>query len=68
MLATHSLCRAGFRWSALALSITTASYATAQTQPEIVNVIGQGAQLQQALEEQRRERGSCRCDRPATRR
>lgn len=53
MLATHSLCRAGFRWSALALSITTASYATAQTQPEIVNVIGQGAQLQQALEEQR---------------
>jgi len=53
MSVTHSLFRAGFRCSALALSIAGASYAAAQSQPEIVNVIGQGAQMQQALEEQR---------------
>ncbi len=53
MSVTHSLFRAGFRCSALALSIAGASYAAAQSQPEVVNVIGQAAQMQQALEEQR---------------
>ncbi|MEH6566718.1 MAG: TonB-dependent receptor [Halopseudomonas sp.] len=53
MSVTHSLFRAGFRCSALALSIATASYAAAQSQPEVVNVIGQAAQMQQALQEQR---------------
>ena len=45
----------GLRLSALALAITaSASLQAQQAQPEVVDVIGQAAQLEQALDDQRR--------------
>ena len=54
MSVSKSLYRAGFRCSALALSIAFSAQASAAgATPEVVNVIGQGAQLEQALQDQR---------------
>ena len=51
MSVSKSLYRAGFRCSALALSIAFSAQASAAgATPEVVNVIGQGAQLEQALQ------------------
>ena len=47
--------RPGFRLSALALAITVSTPLAVQAQqPEVVDVIGQAAQLEQALDDQRR--------------
>ena len=54
MSVSKSLYLAGFRCSALALSVAFSAQASAAgATPEVVNVIGQGAQLEQALQDQR---------------
>ena len=54
MSVSKSLYFAGFRCSALALSVAFSAQASAAgATPEVVNVIGQGAQLEQALQDQR---------------
>ena len=50
-----SIRSSSLRLSALALAITASTSLAAQTQqPEVVEVIGQAAQLEQALDDQRR--------------
>lgn len=56
MSVQHATARStGFRFSALALAIAFSTPLAAQAQqPEVVDVIGQAAQLEQALDDQRR--------------
>ena len=53
MSARHSRLHAGFRISTLALAITSSSASWAQATTEVMTIIGQAAQMEQALEEQR---------------
>lgn len=53
MSARHSRLHAGFRISTLALAIASSSASWAQATTEVMTIIGQAAQMEQALEEQR---------------
>ena len=53
MSARHSRLHAGFRISTLALAIAGSSASWAQATTEVMTIIGQAAQMEQALEEQR---------------
>ena len=53
MSARHSRLHAGFRISTLALAITSSPASWAQATTEVMTIIGQAAQMEQALEEQR---------------
>ena len=53
MSARHSRLHAGFRISTLTLAIAGSSASWAQATTEVMTIIGQAAQMEQALEEQR---------------